>query len=81
MSLHDQLAFIWFTVFVILLTGYAILDGFDLGVGMLHLFVKDDKVVCSFENKRLCPTQVPRLVAVILFSDECSATRFRNRTK
>ncbi|OJU81237.1 MAG: cytochrome d ubiquinol oxidase subunit II [Chlamydia sp. 32-24] len=43
MSLHDQLAFIWFTVFVILLTGYAILDGFDLGVGMLHLFVKDDK--------------------------------------
>ena len=45
MSLHDQLAFIWFTVFVILLTGYAILDGFDLGVGMLHLFVKDDKVV------------------------------------
>lgn len=25
-----------------LLTGYAILDGFDLGVGILHLAVKDD---------------------------------------
>jgi cytochrome d ubiquinol oxidase subunit II len=27
---------------VILLTGYAILDGFDLGVGMLHLFSRKD---------------------------------------
>lgn len=37
------LEFIWFTAFVVLLTGYAILDGFDLGVGMLHLFSKEDK--------------------------------------
>lgn len=37
------LEFIWFTVFVILLTGYAVLDGFDLGVGMLHLFSKKDE--------------------------------------
>lgn len=37
-----ELQFIWFTVFVILATGYAILDGFDLGVGMLHLFSKSD---------------------------------------
>lgn len=36
------LEFIWFTIFVILATGYAILDGFDLGVGMLHLFSKKD---------------------------------------
>lgn len=43
MILHYELEFIWFSVFVILLTGYAILDGFDLGVGMLHLFGKDDK--------------------------------------
>lgn len=28
---------LWFIVTVILLTGYAILDGFDLGVGMIHL--------------------------------------------
>lgn len=38
-----NLQFIWFTAFVVLLTGYAILDGFDLGVGMLHLFSKKDE--------------------------------------
>lgn len=38
-----DLQFGWFTVFVILLIGYAILDGFDLGVGMLHLFAKKDE--------------------------------------
>src|SRR6185295_13525249 len=32
----------WFAVLGILLAGYAILDGFDLGVGILHLFVKRD---------------------------------------
>lgn len=42
MSLSSSLEFIWFTAFVLLLTGYAILDGFDLGVGMLHLFSKKD---------------------------------------
>lgn len=41
--LSTNLEFIWFTAFVILLTGYAILDGFDLGVGMLHLFSKKDE--------------------------------------
>ncbi len=35
--------FIWYVVLVILVTGYAILDGFDLGVGMLHLFSKKDE--------------------------------------
>jgi cytochrome bd ubiquinol oxidase subunit II len=29
----------WFLLIGVLLAGYAILDGFDLGVGMLHLFV------------------------------------------
>lgn len=32
----------WFGVLGVLLAGYAILDGFDLGVGILHLFVKRD---------------------------------------
>jgi cytochrome d ubiquinol oxidase subunit II len=32
----------WFILVGVLLTGYAILDGFDLGVGALHLFVKGD---------------------------------------
>ncbi|MBL9110107.1 MAG: cytochrome d ubiquinol oxidase subunit II, partial [Myxococcales bacterium] len=27
----------------ILLTGYAVLDGFDLGVGVLHLFARGDR--------------------------------------
>ncbi len=33
---------IWFLLVGILLTGYAILDGFDLGVGALHLFTRGD---------------------------------------
>jgi len=33
------LCIIWFVLEGILLTGYAILDGFDLGVGILHPFV------------------------------------------
>lgn len=43
MTFLSGLEFIWFLAFVILLTGYAILDGFDLGVGMLHLFSKKDQ--------------------------------------
>ena len=30
---------IWFGLFVLIIAGYLILDGFDLGVGILHLFV------------------------------------------
>lgn len=33
---------LWFILLGVLLTGYAILDGFDLGVGILHLAVKKD---------------------------------------
>jgi cytochrome d ubiquinol oxidase subunit II len=33
----------WFVVVGVLLAGYAILDGFDLGVGSLHLFTKTDE--------------------------------------
>jgi cytochrome d ubiquinol oxidase subunit II len=29
----------WFLVLAFMLTGYAVLDGFDLGVGALHLFI------------------------------------------
>lgn len=38
-----DLEIIWFSAFVILVIGYALLDGFDLGVGMLHLFSKKDE--------------------------------------
>jgi cytochrome d ubiquinol oxidase subunit II len=34
---------VWFGLVGILLIGYAVLDGFDLGVGALHLFAKGDK--------------------------------------
>ena len=35
---------VWFLLVGVLLAGYAILDGFDLGTGMLHLFVaKNDR--------------------------------------
>jgi cytochrome d ubiquinol oxidase subunit II len=33
---------IWFILVGVLFTGYAMLDGFDLGIGALHLFTKDD---------------------------------------
>ncbi len=33
---------IWFVLVGVLITGYAILDGFDLGVGMLQLLAKKD---------------------------------------
>ncbi|HUT93534.1 MAG TPA: cytochrome d ubiquinol oxidase subunit II [Thermoguttaceae bacterium] len=32
----------WFLLIGVLLTGYAVLDGFDLGVGVLHLFARDE---------------------------------------
>jgi len=43
MELTLDINTIWFFLIGALLSGYAILDGFDLGIGMLHLFVKGDK--------------------------------------
>ena len=40
--LHLDLNTIWFALVGILFTGYAMLDGFDLGIGALHLFTQDD---------------------------------------
>lgn len=37
-----DLNFIWFLLVGVLFIGYAILDGFDLGVGIFHLFTKTD---------------------------------------
>jgi cytochrome d ubiquinol oxidase subunit II len=34
---------VWFLLISVLITGYALLDGFDLGVGILHLFSRDDR--------------------------------------
>jgi cytochrome bd ubiquinol oxidase subunit II len=42
MEITFDLNTIWFFLIGVLLAGYAILDGFDLGVGALHLLVKGD---------------------------------------
>ncbi|MBD3168298.1 MAG: cytochrome d ubiquinol oxidase subunit II [candidate division Zixibacteria bacterium] len=42
MSFTFDLNTIWFMLVGVLFIGYAILDGFDLGVGTLHLFTKSD---------------------------------------
>ena len=42
MALPD-LNTIWFVLVGVLFTGYAMLDGFDLGVGQLHLLAKGDQ--------------------------------------
>ena len=43
MNYFFDLHVIWYGLVGILLTGYAILDGFDLGVGALHMFTKKDE--------------------------------------
>lgn len=37
-----DLNLLWYFLIGVLLVGYAVLDGFDLGVGTLHLFAKND---------------------------------------
>ncbi len=39
---HDTLALIWFVFLGVMLVGYTILDGFDLGVGILHPMAGND---------------------------------------
>jgi cytochrome d ubiquinol oxidase subunit II len=45
-----DLNLLWFGLLGVLLTGYAILDGFDLGVGMLHPFARSDTERRIFMN-------------------------------
>lgn len=49
------LNFAWFVILGVLLTGYGILDGFDLGVGILHLIADSD------EERRLILNNRPPL--------------------
>lgn len=42
-EIDSSLNTIWFVLVGVLFTGYAMLDGFDLGVGALHLFTKTDE--------------------------------------
>jgi cytochrome d ubiquinol oxidase subunit II len=41
--MHFDLNTVWFILVGVLFTGYAMLDGFDLGIGALHLFTKKDE--------------------------------------
>ena len=41
--MHLDLNTIWFILVGVLFTGYAVLDGFDLGIGALHLFTSKDE--------------------------------------
>jgi cytochrome d ubiquinol oxidase subunit II len=41
---------LWFALVGVLFMGYAILDGFDLGVGALHLFAREDQERRLFLN-------------------------------
>lgn len=45
-----DLNLVWFILLVVLLAGYAILDGFDLGVGILHLLARGDRERRLFVN-------------------------------
>ena len=51
MSLAADLNTVWFILVGVLLTGYVILDGFDLGVDALHLLLaKEDRERRVFIN-------------------------------
>lgn len=43
MTITADLNLLWFVLVGALLTGYVVLDGFDLGVGALHLWIKEDR--------------------------------------
>ena len=34
-----MMGFVWFWLVAVMIVGYVVLDGFDLGVGVLHLFL------------------------------------------
>jgi hypothetical protein len=46
----QPLHLLWFGIVGVLLAGYGVLDGFDLGVGILHLFVRKDDERRTFLN-------------------------------
>jgi cytochrome d ubiquinol oxidase subunit II len=41
--MHFDLNTVWFVLVGLLFAGYAMLDGFDLGIGALHLFTREDQ--------------------------------------
>ena len=47
----------WYFLFGVLIVGYAILDGFDFGVGVLSLFTRNNN-----EKRIFCPCRCQWLV-------------------
>jgi cytochrome bd-type quinol oxidase subunit 2 len=42
---------VWYSVFIVVVMGYVVLDGFDLGVGMLHLATKGTTIGASSSTR------------------------------
>jgi len=49
------MGFIWFWLVAIMIVGYVVLDGFDLGVGVLHLFLVRDEAERKASLKSIGP--------------------------
>ena len=70
---------IWFFLLGVLLAGYAVLDGFDLGVGILHLLAKTDHERRLFINS-IGPIWDGNEVWLVVFGGAC-LRRFPRRTR
>jgi cytochrome d ubiquinol oxidase subunit II len=49
------MGFIWFWLVAIMIVGYVVLDGFDLGVGVLHLFLVRDETERQMSLRSIGP--------------------------
>ena len=54
----------WYLVVGALFTGYAILDGFDLGVGALHLLARMAALKTTFDDPELAPEEKARGITI-----------------
>ena len=51
-----MMGFIWFWLVAVMIVGYVVLDGFDLGVGVLHLFLVRNE---AERQRHACAPSVP----------------------
>ena len=50
-----MMGFVWFWLVAVMIVGYVVLDGFDLGVGVLHLFLVRDEAERRASLKSIGP--------------------------
>lgn len=60
-EIHNLLANIWLFIIGLMLFLYVVLDGFDLGVGILSLFARNDKHRTTFVVLPLSLVIMPRI--------------------